>query len=80
MPDSELRLTIMASVAQDEVRKLSERVKFGFNRSIEKRRVLGNNNIFGYRKDKGKLVVHEEEAKMIRELFEIYASRRNGIL
>ncbi len=40
MPDSELRLTIMASVAQDEVRKLSERVKFGFNRSIEKKRVL----------------------------------------
>lgn len=80
MPDSELRLTIMASVAQDEVRKLSERVKFGFNRSIEKRRVLGNNNIFGYRKDKGKLVIHEEEAKMIRELFEIYANRRNGIL
>ena len=40
MPDSELRLTIMASVAQDEVRKLSERVKFGFKRSIEKKRVL----------------------------------------
>lgn len=73
MPDSELRLTIMASVAQDEVRKLSERVKFGFKRSIEKKRVLGNNNIFGYRKDKTKLIVHEEEAKMIRELFEIYA-------
>ena len=73
MPDSELRLTIMASVAQDEVRKLSERVKFGFKRSIEKKRVLGNNNIFGYRKNKTRLVVHEEEAKMVRELFEIYA-------
>lgn len=73
MPDSELRLTIMASVAQDEVRKLSERVKFGFKRSVEQKRVLGNNNIFGYRKDKTKLVVYEEEAKMIRELFEIYA-------
>lgn len=80
MPDSELRLTIMASVAQDEVRKLSERVKFGFKRSIEKKRVLGNNNIFGYRKDKGKLVIYEEEAKMIKELFEIYAKRGNGIL
>ena len=78
MPDSELRLTIMASVAQDEVRKLSERVKFGFSRSIEKKRVLGNNNIFGYRKDKTKLVVHEEEAKMVRELFEIYATGEKG--
>ncbi len=78
MPDSELRLTIMASVAQDEVRKLSERVKFGFSRSIEKKRVLGNNNIFGYRKDKTKLVIYEEEAKMIRELFELYAKGEMG--
>lgn len=78
MPDSELRLTIMASVAQDEVRKLSERVKFGFSRSVEKKRVLGNNNIFGYRKDKTKLVIHKEEAKMIRELFEIYSRGEMG--
>lgn len=76
--DSELRLTIMASVAQDEVRKLSERVKFGFSRSVEKKRVLGNNNIFGYRKDKTKLVICEEEAKMIRELFEIYSQGEMG--
>ena len=78
LPDSELRLAIMASVAQDEVRKLSERVKFGFDRSIEKKRVLGNNNIFGYRKDDGKLVIYEEEAKMIRELFSIYAEGKLG--
>ncbi len=78
MPDSELRLTIMASVAQDEVRKLSERVKFGFSRSVEKKRVLGNNNIFGYRKDNTKLVIHEEEAKMIRELFELYSEGQMG--
>lgn len=78
MPDSELRLTIMASVAQDEVRKLSERVKFGFSRSVEKKRVLGNNNIFGYRKDKTKLVIQEDEAQMIRELFELYAKGEMG--
>ena len=35
MPDAELRLTIMSSIAQDEVRKISERVKFGFKRAIE---------------------------------------------
>ena len=35
MPDSELCLTIMASIAQEEVRKLSERVKFGMKRSID---------------------------------------------
>ncbi len=42
--EGELRLTIMASLAQDESRRISERTKFGFSRSIEKGRVLGNNS------------------------------------
>lgn len=72
--DGELRLTIMSSMAQDEVRKLSERTKFGFKRSIEKGRVLGTDNIWGYKKDDGKLVIDEEEAKVVREIFEVYAN------
>ena len=50
--DSELRLTIMSSIAQEEVRKLSERVRFGYKRSIEKGIVPGNDNFYGYRKNK----------------------------
>lgn len=61
-PDSELRLTIMSSIAQDEVRRISERVKFGFGRSIEKGVVLGNSKIWGYKKADGKLTIVEEEA------------------
>ena len=45
MPDAELRLTLMSSIAQDEVRKISERVKFGFKRAIENGVVLGNNKM-----------------------------------
>ena len=78
-PDAELRLTIMASIAQDEVRKISERVKFGFRRSIEKGVVLGGGNIWGYKKDKGKLVIDEKEAKIVREIFEMYATQNLGI-
>ncbi|MCL2383531.1 MAG: recombinase family protein [Oscillospiraceae bacterium] len=78
MPDSELRLTIMSSVAQEEVRKLSERVRFGFRRSIEKREILGNNNVYGYeKKDKG-LTIIEEEAKWIREMYTMYAQGEHG--
>ena len=72
--DGELRLTIMSSMAQDEVRKISERTKFGFKRSIEKGRVLGTDNIWGYKKDDGKLKIVEEEAKLIKEIFNIYAN------
>ena len=72
--DSELRLSIMSSIAQDELRKLSSRVKFGHQQAIKDGVVLGNNRIFGYIKDKGRLVIDEEEAAMVRQLFELYAS------
>ncbi|MDO5556163.1 MAG: recombinase family protein [Clostridia bacterium] len=79
LPDSELRLTIMSSMAQDEVRKISERVKFGFKRAIEKGVVLGNNKIWGYKKDNGKLIIDEEQAEMVKLIFELYATQRMGI-
>lgn len=72
--DGELRLTIMSSMAQDEVRKISERTKFGFKRALEKGIVLGTNNIWGYQKEKGKLIIDEEQAPLIKEIFNIYAN------
>lgn len=72
--DSELRLSIMSSIAQDELRKLSSRVKFGHQQAIKNNVVLGNNRIFGYRKDNKRLVIDEEQAPMVRELFQLYAS------
>lgn len=79
MPDAELRLTIMSSIAQDEVRKISERVKFGFKRAIESGVVLGNNKIWGYEKKDGRLVINEEEAQVVRIIFHLYANERVGI-
>ena len=79
MPDAELRLTIMSSIAQDEVRKISERVKFGFKRAIENGVVLGNDRIWGYEKKDGRLVIKEDEAEMVRTIFNLYANERLGI-
>lgn len=72
--DSELRLTIMSGIAQDELRKLSSRVKFGHQQAIKNKVVLGNSRIFGYVKDGGRLVIDESEAPMVRELFTLYAT------
>lgn len=72
--DSELRLAMMSSIAQDELRKLSSRVKFGHQQAIKSKVVLGNSNIFGYRKDAKKLVIDEKEAQMVRELYELYST------
>lgn len=72
--DSELRLAIMSSIAQDELRKLSSRVRFGHQQAIKSKVVLGNSRLFGYQKEVGRLVIDEEEAPMVRELFELYAT------
>ncbi|MCI8868933.1 MAG: recombinase family protein [Lawsonibacter sp.] len=79
MPDAELRLTIMSSIAQDEVRKISERVKFGFKRAIENGVVLGSSRIWGYEKQGGRLVIKEDEAKIVRMIFDLYANQMMGI-
>ena len=72
--DAELRLTIMSSIAQDELRKLSSRVKFGHQQAIKSNVVLGNGRIFGYKKDDKRLVIDESQAPMVRDLFRLYAT------
>ena len=71
--DSEFRLTIMAGVAQDEIRKLSSRVKFGHAQSIKNGVVLGH-RMYGYSNNQGKLELIPEEAEMVRMIFQDYAS------
>ena len=72
--DAELRLTIMSSIAQDELRKLSSRVKFGHQQAIKSNVVLGNSRIFGYVKEDKRLVIDETQAPMVRDLFRLYAT------
>ena len=65
----EFRLTIMASVAQEESRKISERVKWGQQRSMERGVVFGCNNIYGFSLRGGELTVNPEQAAVVREVY-----------
>lgn len=76
--DSEFRLVIMAGVAQDEIRKLSERLKFGFRQAIKNGHVLGNDKLYGYDKKDCVLTVNEEKAEIIRIIFDLYGNQRLG--
>ena len=76
--DSEFRLVIMAGVAQDEIRKLSERLKFGFRQAIKNGHVLGNDKLYGYDKKDCVLTANEEEAEIIRIIFDLYGNQRLG--
>ena len=66
--DGELRLTIMASIAQEESRKTSERVKWGQKRRMEQGVVFGR-ELLGYGVKDGKLYINEEEARIVRAIF-----------
>ena len=77
--DSEFRLVVMAGVAQDEVRKLSERLKFGFRQAIKNGHVLGNDKLWGYDKKDCVLTINEEEAQVVRRIFHLYANQQMGI-
>ncbi|MCL2576739.1 MAG: recombinase family protein [Defluviitaleaceae bacterium] len=76
-PDSEFRLTLMSSMAQDESRKTSERVKWGQTRRMEQGVVFGK-NLLGYDVKDGILSINEEGAKIVRLIFSKYVHERKG--
>ncbi|WP_373209363.1 recombinase family protein [Allofournierella massiliensis] len=71
--DGELRLTIMATLAQEESRKISERVRAGQAVSRQNGVLYGNGNIIGYDRVGGTYVINPEQATTIRTVFELYA-------
>jgi hypothetical protein len=71
--DAELRLTIMSSIAQEESRKTSERVKWGQKRQMEKGFVFGP-GLYGYNLKDGKLTINEDQAKTVQLIFDLYLS------
>lgn len=75
--DGELRLSIMATLAQDESRKTSERVKWGQKRRMEQGVVFGR-DLLGYTVKGGRLFVNEEEAEVVRAIFHKYTNEQKG--
>lgn len=76
--DGELRLTLMASMAQEESRKTSERVKWGQKRRMEAGVVFGNNCIYGFDLTGGQLTVKEDEARVIRHIYHKFLNEGKG--
>ena len=70
--DGELRLTLMATLAQNESKKTSVRVKAGQKISFENGVLYGNGNILGYDRDGRELVVNPEQAETVKMIFNMY--------
>lgn len=76
--DGELRLSIMATLAQNESKKISQRVKAGQMISFKNGVLYGNGNILGYDRVDGKLVINKEQAETVKRIFELYLDG-NGV-
>lgn len=76
--DGELRLTIMASIAQEESRKTSQRVKWGQLRRMEAGVVFGNNSTYGFDTCGGRLYVKPEEARVVRLIYHKFLDEGKG--
>ena len=76
-PDAELRLSIMGSMAQEESRKTSSRVKWGQTRRMEQGVVFGR-SLLGYDVKDGKMTINRSGAEIIRQIFYKYGVEKKG--
>lgn len=76
--DGELRLSIMATLAQNESKKISQRVKAGQMISFKNGVPYGNGNILGYDRVDGQYVVNKEQAETVKRIFGLYLAG-NGV-
>lgn len=70
--DGELKLTIMATLAQNESKKISQRVKAGQKISFENGVLYGTGNVLGYDKVGKEMIVNKEQAKTVKFIFESF--------
>lgn len=72
--NGELLLTIMSSLAQQEVESLSANVKMGLKMKMKRGEMIGFNGCLGYdyNSDDKSLSVNEEEADIVRFIYDMY--------
>lgn len=78
---SEMLLTTLSAVAQQESENISEHVKLGLQMKMNRGELIGFNRCYGYRNENDKLVIIDEEAEVVKFIFEKYCDGHgaNGI-
>ncbi len=78
---SEMLLTTLSAVAQQESENISEHVKLGLQMKMNRGELIGFNKCYGYRNENDKLVIIDEEAEVVKFIFDKYCDGHgtNGI-
>lgn len=74
--DGELMLTIIASFAQEEVRSLSDNVRWARRKNIDAGKAPVRFKVFGYKWEGDQLTVVPEEAEVVRRIFREFLDGR----
>lgn len=80
-PDAEFRLSIMATVAQEESRKISQRTKFGYKQAQLQGKRHGGAAPVGYvfNNENNGYSIDPEKSEMVRYVFNRYAENKVGL-
>ena len=78
---SEMLLTTLSAVAQQESENISEHVKLGLQMKMNRGELIGFNRCYGYRNENDNLVIIDEEAEVVKFIFDKYCDGHgaNGI-
>ncbi len=78
--NGEMLLTILSSLAQQESESLSQNTKMGLKMKMQRGELVGYQGCFGYDYDKEtkQIVINDEEAKLVRYIFDKYTSGVGG--
>jgi DNA invertase Pin-like site-specific DNA recombinase len=73
--DGELMLTILASFAQEESRSVSENCKWRIRKGFQQGELINLRFMYGYKIKKGVIEINENEAAVVRMIFNDYINR-----
>ena len=73
-PDGELMLTILASFAQEESLSVSENCKWQIRNKFKNGELANLRFLFGYKISKGEIKIDEENAAIVKWIFDQYTS------
>ena len=76
-PESEMLLTFMGTMAQEESRRTSIRVKWGQTRQMERGVVFGQ-SLLGYDVTDGRIAINPDESEIVRLIFHKYGIEKKG--
>lgn len=70
--EGEMILTLLASMAQEESRSVSENMKWRIKKDFEQGIMWGGNSCYGYKLEDKQLIMIPEEAEVVRLIFQFY--------